>query len=88
MAADVPLSGDPESQAAVLHCLAAVNASRQGLRLRIPWDGADRALPFLAMTEIVVAALAEIEALGSAPDEFLNRIYSYVTAGQQAGQGG
>jgi hypothetical protein len=40
------------------------------------------------MTEIVVAALAEIEALGSAPDEFLNRIYSYVTAGQQAGQGG
>jgi hypothetical protein len=84
-AQDIPLAEDREGQAAVLHCLAAVNASRQGLEgLRIPWDGADRSLPFLAMTEVAVAALAELERLGGDPGEFLSRIYSYVTDGQQA----
>jgi hypothetical protein len=77
MAAETRLS--PAAEQAVLHGLAMVNASRQGYRGNIAFEGADRALVPMALAGIAVALLDRIEALGGDPDEALRAMYDAVT---------
>lgn len=80
MAADAGVLS-PDMREAVLHGLAMIHATRQELRVDIPYEGADRVLVPMALAGIADALLDHIEALGGDAGEVLRTMYGRVTGG-------